>query len=203
MLLRFDNIRREYRDQSPKNFTVLEWDRAFDDKMLEDVLASQPKDLAVIIPTPEIVDMLKLYKSFYSISSEPPSFSLQDAFISLGGIEAYSTDSKTIQLHVGPYGFVASNYRQLPDVDYIMCPVSNHAYDIRNLRRKDITTFEGLSGSGLWKFVNNTPILVGIAIAQDPFGYDSSSGLRNVYFHGPHSILSVLSTVGQTLEHKH
>ena len=137
LLLRFDNIRREYPVRSVKNFTVIEWDPAFDEKMLDDVLANQPKDLAIIIPTQEIVEILKLYKAFYKIPEEPQSFSLKDALISLGGIEAvYSDDSKTCQLNVGPYAFVASSYRQLPDVDYIICPVSNHTYDMRNLQKK-------------------------------------------------------------------
>ncbi len=204
MLLRFDDFRREYPYQSAKNFTVLEWDPVLDEKMLDDVLARQPKDLAIVIPTKDVVNTLKIYKAFYKIPEDPQSFSLQDALISLGGIEPiYFDDPKTVQLHIGPYGFVASSYRQLPDVDYIICPVSNHTYDMRNLRRKVIESFQGLSGSGLWKFVNNTPILIGIAITQDPAGYDASSGLRNVYFHGPHSILSVLSTLGKIHEHKH
>jgi hypothetical protein len=203
MLLRFDNILREYPAQSAKNFTVIEWNPAFDDRGLDDILSYQPKDLAIVIPTQAIIDTLKIYKAFYKMLDEPQGFSLQDALISLGGIEPiYSVDCKTCQLRIGPYGFVASSYRQFADVDYIICPVSNHTYDMRNLRRKVIDSFEGLSGSGLWKFANNIPTLVGIAIAQDPVGYDSSSGLRNVYFHGPHSILSVLSTLGQTHEHK-
>lgn len=203
MLLRFDNFRREYPIQSTKNFTVIEWDLDFDDRMLDDVLTNQPRDLAILIPTQAIVDSLRIFKAFYKIPEEPQSFSLQDALISMGGIEPiYSENRKTCQLHIGPYAFVASNYRQFPDVDYIICPVSNHTYEIRNLRRKVIASFEGLSGSGLWKFVNNTPILVGIAISQDLAGYDSSSGLRNVYFHGPYSILSILSTLGKTHEHK-
>lgn len=203
LLLRFDNIRREYPPQPAKNFTVIEWDLDFDSKMLDDVLTQQPKDLAVVIPTQEIIDSLKIYKAFYKISEEPQSFSLQDALISLGGIEpVYSENDKTYQLHIGPYGFVASSYLQLPNADYIICPVSNHVYDVRNLRRKAITSFEGLSGTGLWKFVNNSPILVGIAIAQDPAGYDPLSGVRNVYFHGPYSILAALSTLGQIDEYK-
>ena len=121
--------------------------------------------------------------------------------------EASSLSILKIERHVncgcGPYGFVASSYRQLPDTDYIICPVSNHTYEMRNLRRKVINSFEGLSGSGLWKFANDIPFLVGIAIAEDPNGYDPSSGLRNVYFHGPHSILSALSILGQIYEHKH
>lgn len=133
----------------------------------------------------------------------PPGFLLQDAFVSLGGIEPYrSEDGKTIQLHVGPYGFVASSYRQLPDVDYLVCPVSNRTYEIKNLRRKAIFSFEGLSGTGLWKFTNTCPTLIGIAIAQDPAGYETSSGLRNVYFHGPQSILSVVSRLGYLHEHE-
>lgn len=199
MLLRFDNFRREYPAQSAKNFTVIEWDPAFDENKLNDVLAHQPKDLAIVIPTQDILDMLKNFKAFYKIPEEAPSISLQDALISLGGIEPiYFEDSKTYQLHVGPYAFVASSYRQSPNIDYIICPVSNHTYEIRNLRRKVITSFQGLSGSGLWKFVNNTPTLVGIAIAQD--NYDPLSGLRNVYFHGPHSILSIITKLGQNDE---
>ena len=201
LLLRFDNIRREYPAQLTKNFKVFEWDPAFDERMLNDVYKNQPKDLALIIPHKEIIETLKIYKAFYKIKEEPQSFSLKEALISLGGIEPiYSVDRKTCQLNVGPYGFVASSYNQLSDIDYIVCPVSNHTYEMRNLRRKAITTFQGLTGSGLWKFVNDSPILVGIAIAEDPFGYNSSSGLRNVYFHGPHSILSVLTTLGQTNE---
>ncbi|MGC2594651.1 MAG: hypothetical protein WA347_00045 [Rhabdochlamydiaceae bacterium] len=204
MLLRFDEIRREYPAQSAKNFTVIEWDPTFDDKMLDDVLALQPKDISIVIPTPEIINMLKNYKAFYKIPEEPQSFSLKDALISLGGIEPiYSDDHKTVQLHVGPYGFVASSYQQLPNVDYIVCPVSNHTYDMRNLRRKATSSFEGLSGTGLWKFINNTPVLVGIAIAQDPAGYAPSAGLRNVYFHGPYSILSALSSLGQMHDHNY
>ena len=203
LLLRFDNFRREYPAHSAKNFTVIEWDPALDESLPDDVLAHNPKDLAIVIPTQAIVDMLKVYKDFYKIPEEPTSFSLQDALISLGGIEPiYSDDRKTCQLHIGPYAFVASKYSQLPYVDYITCPVSNHTYEIRNLRRKVITSFQGLSGSGLWKFANNTPFLVGIAFAENPAGYDPSSGSRNVYFHGPHSILSVISTYGQTHEHK-
>src|SRR5262249_27348528 len=152
-----------------------------DEKMLDNVLLDQPKDLAMIIPTQEIVETLKLYKAFYKIPEETQSFSLKDALISLGGIEVvYSDDCKTWQLQVGPYGFVASNYCQSPNVDFIICPVSNHTYDMRNLRRKVITSFQGLSGAGLWKFSNDIPTLIGIAIAQDPAGYDSSSRLRNV-----------------------
>jgi hypothetical protein len=203
MILRFDTIRREYPAQPPKNFTVIEWDPTFEDKMSDDVLILQPKDISIVIPTTEIINTLKIYKAFYKIPEEPQSFSLKDALISLGGIEPiYSDDHKTIQLHVGPYAFVASSYQQLPNVDYIVCPVSNHTYDMRNLRRKAISSFQGISGSGLWKFINNTPVLVGIAIAQDPAGYDPTSGLRNVYFHGPHSIFSALSILGQMHDHE-
>ncbi len=202
LLLRFDSIRREYPARPAKHFTVIEWDTTFHDDMLDNVLSSQPKDLAIVFPPQEIVDSLKLFKAFYNIPDEPPSFSLKDAFVSMGGIEPiFFDDGKTVQLHIGPYAFVASSYRQFPDVDYIVCPVSNQTYEIRNLRRKVISSFEGISGSGLWKFVDNTPLLVGIAIAQDPAGYDSSSGLRNVYFHGPRSILAALSTLGRTHEH--
>ncbi len=199
ILLRFDTIRREYPAQSAKNFTVKEWDPSFEEKMLDDVLVNKPKDLAVIIPTQDIIDMLKIYKDFYKIPEEAPSFSLKDALISLGGIEPiYSDHRKTCQLNIGPYAFVASSYNQLPTVDYIICPVSNNTYEIRNLRRKMISSFAGLSGSGLWKFTNNIPVLIGIAFAED----EPATGSRNVYFHGSHSIFSVLSTLGKTDDDK-
>jgi hypothetical protein len=203
VIVRFDHISRGYPTLSAKDFTVLEWDSTLDEKDLNDVLSKQPKDLAVVIPNQQMIETLKIYKAFYKIPEEPQGFSLKEAFVSLGGIEPiYSQDRKECTLHMGPYGFVASNYRQTPDVDYLVCPVSNHTYEIRNLRRKVITSFEGLSGSGLWKFVNDAPFLVGIAIAQDPV-YDASSGSRNVYFHGPESILSMLSTLGKFHDHKH
>lgn len=203
ILLRFDTIRREYPIRSCKDFIVTEWDPTFDDKMLDNVLEHQPKDLAIVIPTKDIIDMLKIYKAFYKIPEESPSLSLHDAFVSLGGIEAiYADDHKTCQLHIGPYGFVASKYEQLRDVDYIICPVSNHTYEMRNLRRKVITSFQGLSGSGLWKFINNTPFLMGVAIAQDITGYNHLSGIRNVYCHGHHSILSALSKLEHNYEHR-
>jgi hypothetical protein len=202
LILRFDSNKREYPHKSTKDFAVIEWDPTFDPVKLDDVIGNKCRDLAIIIPSKEIVDILKNYKDFYKTQEKPQSFSLQDAFISCGGIEPiYFDEGKTCQLHFGPYAFVASKYEQMSDVDYIICPVSNHTYEIRNLRRKVITNFEGLSGSGLWTFVNNTPILIGIAIAQDPSGYAPTTGLRNVYFHGPHSILSALSILGQINEH--
>lgn len=201
LILRFDNIRREYPVQSAKNFTMLEWDPDFNENMLNNVLTHKPKNLAIIIPTQSIVDMLKIYKAFYKVPEELQSISLQGALISLGGIEAtYSDNDKTYQLNVGPYGFVASSYLQFPNADYITCPASNHIYDMRNLRRKVIDSFQGLSGTGLWKFSYNNPVLVGVAIAQDE--YDPASGLRNVYFHGSQSILSMLLTLGKAYEYK-
>lgn len=194
LILRFDQIRREYPVKSTKNFTIIEWDQNFEEQMLDDVMVSQPRDLAIIIPSQDIIDLLKIYKDFYKIPEEAQSFSLQDALISLGGIEPkYFVGTETYELQMGPYGFVASSYRQFPNVDYITCPVKNHTYEIRNLRRKVIESFQGLSGTGLWKFVKNTPVLMGIAIAQDPTGHDLMTGVRNVYFHGPHSILALLS----------
>ncbi len=199
LILRFDTIRREYPAQATKNFKVIEWDSALPEDKLNDVISNQAKDLAIIIPEQQIIDILNNFKAFYKITDELKGFSLNDALISLGGIEPiYLDDSKTCQLNMGPYAFVASNYNQLRELDYIVCPVSNHTYEIRNLRRKVIKSFEGLSGSGLWKFTNNIPTLIGIAITQAPDGYNPSSGQRNVYFHGPQSILSVISRLGKT-----
>lgn len=198
LILRFDTIRREYPPQSSKNFTIIEWSQSFDENSLDNVLKDRPRDLAIVIPTQNIVDSLKIYKAFYKLQQDAPSFSLEDALISLGGIEPIYTKEggkKTCQLQMGPYGFVASSYLQLPDVDYIVCPVSNHTYEIRNLGKKTINSFEGLSGSGLWKLINECPVLIGIAIAQDLAGYNTATGFRNVYFHGPQSIVKLLSTI--------
>jgi hypothetical protein len=194
IILRFDTHRREYPIHPVNHFTVMEWDPAFKEGSLDGILEYHPKDLAVIIPAKEIIETLKIYKDFYKITDEPPHFSLQDALISQGGIEEKFLDDQTRQLRMGPYAFVASSCLQLSSVDYITCPVNNHTYGMRNLRSKVVDSFQGLSGSGLWKFRNGTPSLVGIAIAQDPAGYNSS-GSRNVFFHGPHSILSALSTL--------
>jgi len=35
-------------------------------------------------------------------------------------------DPKTCYFQIGPYGFVPSKYVQEKDVDYIVCPVSDH-----------------------------------------------------------------------------
>ncbi len=195
LLLRFDIIRREYKPEPAENFRVIEWDSSFDNAALNDVLANRPKDLAIVIPDPRIVENLKFYKEFYNILDEPPSFSLKDALISLGGIEPiYSENRKTCELNMGPFGFIASEYRQMADEDYIVCPVQTHIYEMRNLRRKTIDSFQGLSGTGLWKFTNNKPTLIGIAIAQDAPPSDSTQ-FRNIYFHGPHSILSMVREI--------
>lgn len=173
LLIRFDHLRREYPALSSKYFTVKEWDESTLEK---------PKDLAIIIPPQDVIDTLKLYKDFYSIGDEAVSFSLKDALISMGGIGA---DPKTCQLNMGPYAFAASSYQQFSDTDYIICPV-----------RKVISSFKGMSGSGLWKFVNGRPILIGIAFFQDERSNDS----MDVYFHGPQSILSLLFTLGLEYE---
>lgn len=127
-------------------------------------------DLAMIIPSKAFVDALIAYKAFYTIPEAPPSFSLQETLISFGGNE----------LKVSPYALVASDYRQTPRADCITCP----------------QRYDGFIGSGLWKFVNNTPYLVGIAIEQDPPGNDA----RKVYFRGPQSIFSCASILGKTYE---
>ena len=74
MLLRFDTIRKEYPAQSTKKFTVIEWDPAFNENMLNDALADRPKDLAIVIPAQDIIDTLKIYKDFYNIPEEAPVF---------------------------------------------------------------------------------------------------------------------------------
>jgi hypothetical protein len=198
MILQFDQFRRVYPENSPKNFKFYDWDPSFTDEKLDDVIKHTPRDLCIIHAPKETIDTLLLYKRFYPIDEFVKGFSLKDALISLGGIEPIKDEStKTVTLAVGPYAFVAKEYMRLVNSDYIICPVSNHTYEMRNLRRMVIASFAGLSGAGLWKFNNDTPQLVGVAIAQDPSGYNTS-GHRNVYFHGPQSILSAFSTLGNS-----
>jgi predicted transcriptional regulator of viral defense system len=174
LILRFDHLKKEHPISRLKNFTVLEWDTSFGAKMLDNVLGCHPKDLTVIIPSQDVIEMLKIYKDFYKISKKPPRIALDEALVSLGGVE-----STQQQFTIAPFAFVASQYQHLPKVDYIVCPITRQ--------------FEGLSGSGLWKFTNHTPHLVGIAIAQDKASRKKS---RNIYFHGPQSIINSLSTLG-------
>jgi len=204
LFLKFDNFPRNPPAYPAKNFTIFEWDPALDEIALDDVLVRKPKDLAIVVPVQPIIDLLKTYKWFYKMPEEAQPVSLQEALVSMGGIEPVNSESdNSVQLHVGPYAFVASDYLQLPDVDYIVCPVSNQTYQIRNSRRKVISSFEGLSGSGLWKFAKGNPLLAGIAIAQEPSGYNPLSGFRNVYFHGFQSILSALATWEKTHGYHH
>lgn len=195
MIIRFDHVVRRWPAYSSTSFTVLEWDPTMQKEALKDVLGTHPKDLSIITMPENIVDLLRMFKLFYKLPETPLGLSLQDAFVSMGGIEAvYSKENDTIELHAGPFGFIASSYNQFHDVDYLICPVSNHTYEMRNMRRKAISSFEGLSGSGLWKFIGDSPVLIGIAIAQDD---PDVNGGRNVYFHGPQSILAALETLGQ------
>lgn len=195
MIIRFDHIVRQWPEYPSKSFTVLEWDPTMQKKALQDVLETHPKDLSIVIMPENVVDLLRMFKLFYKLPETPPGFSLQDAFVSMGGIETvYSKESNTQELQAGPFGFIASSYNQFPGVDYLVCPVSNHTYEMRNLRRKAVSSFEGLSGSGLWKFIGDSPMLIGVAIAEDD---PDESGQRNVYFHGPHSIAAALEILGQ------
>lgn len=195
MIIRFDHHVRRWPEYPSKSFTVIEWDPSMQEEALQDVLGKHPKDLCIITLPENIIDLLRMFKLFYKLAETPPGFSLQDAFVSMGGIEAtYSKESNAYELQAGPFGFIASSYSQFSDVDYLVCPVSSHTYEMRNLRRKAISKFKGLSGSGLWKFIGDFPMLVGIAIAEDN---PDPSGSRNVYFHGPHSIAAALETLGQ------
>ncbi len=204
LILRFDEFRRAYPSRMPEEFKLMEWDLTFDENTLnsqERIFSKHPKDLAIIYPTQRIIAILKEFKSFYKISDQP-DFSTRDAFISLGGIGfELSADHTTCHLNIGPWGFVAADHKEFTEVDYIVCPVSNNTHEIRSFGKKPIPTFEGLSGGGLWKCTDKKVILMGIAIAQDPKGYDKELGLRNVYFHGPKSIHIALATLDEELGH--
>lgn len=204
LILRFDDFRREYPARMRDEFQLEEWDLTFDEKMLdgqERIFSDHPKDLALICPTQRIIGILKEYKLFYRVS-EQANFSKRDALVSLGGIGLeFSADRKTYHLNIGPWAFANPDRKEFAQVDYIVCPVSNNTYEIRSLGRKPIPTFQGLSGAGLWKCTDKKVTLIGIAIAQDPEGYDKKSGIRNVYFHGPKSILAALATCNKALKH--
>lgn len=78
------------------------------------------------------------------------------------------------------------------DIDYIVSNVSSETFGIKNLNEKVIANFQGLSGGGLWKLIDQKPHLVGIAIAQDLTGYESENKNGQLYFHGPQSIMAMM-----------
>jgi hypothetical protein len=192
LILRFDDRRRVYPTRDPRDFEVKEWDLSFDDEMLQDVLGSTPKDLAIIELSPQISNMLENYKQFYQLI-EPLNIKSEDTLVSYGGIGSEKMGD-TLSGMVYSLVVVMSNYEKQVGSDYIVSKVSTETFGIKNFGEKAISNFQGLCGGGLWKIVNQKPQLVGIAIAQDLTGFIANSeGL--LYFHGPESISAMLKSL--------
>ena len=194
LILRFDDLRREYPTRDPRDFESKEWDLNFDEKQLQDVLGSLPKDLSVIELSPQHTTMLENYKQFYHIE-EPSSVNENEVLVCYGGISSKRTNNTTIDGTARSLGLTMSNYEKIDDREYIVSKISTKTFGIENLGEKIIPNFQGLSGSGLWKFVNNAPQLVGIAIAQDLTGYNTPNKEGLLYFHGSHSIIALLDSL--------
>lgn len=193
LILRFDDRRREYPTRDPRDFEVKEWDLSFNHEMLQDVLGSAPKDLAIIELSPQITNMLENYKQFYQ-PTKPLNIKLEDTLVSYGGIGSEKIGD-TLNGMVYSLGVVMSNYEKQIDSDYIVCNISTETFGIKNLGEKVIPNFQGLSGGGVWKIVNQKPQLVGIAIAQDLTGYKTANREGLLYFHGPESISAMLNSL--------
>ena len=193
LILRFDDKRREYPARDPRDFEVQEWDLNFDDEMLQDVVSTAPKDLAVVELSPQLTNMLENYKQFYRITEL--SVNSEDVLISYGGIGSERQDDNTLEGKVYSLAIVMTNYKKCVDSDYITSNVSIETFGIKNLREKIIPNFQGLSGGGLWKIVDQKPHLIGIAIAQDLTGYKTVNKEGQLYFHGPESILAILESL--------
>ncbi len=192
LILRFDDKRREYPTRDPRDFEVKEWDLSFDDEMLEDVMGLAPKDLAIIELSPQITNMLENFKQFYQLP-ESLNVKSEDVLVSYGGIGSKIDD--TLNGMVYSLGVILSAYEKQDNRDYIVSNISTETFGIINLGEKIIPNFQGLSGSGLWKIVNQKPQLVGIAIAQDLTGYKTANKEGLLYFHGPESILAMLKSL--------
>lgn len=205
LILRFDNFKREYPSHYADEFIIKEWDENFDEKFLnnkESILSEHPKDLALIIPGIQIINSLKQFKSFYKITNIK-NFSKEGKLFSLGGIDLqFSQDSNTYNFNVGPFALGNCEKKEFKETDYIICYASNNTFGIRNLKEKYVPTFKGLSGGGLWQYVDDNVFLTGIAFAEDTEGYDKKTGLRSIFFHGTKSIINALQKIYKDLGNK-
>lgn len=160
--------------------------------MLQDVWTTTPKDLAIIELSPQLTNMLENYKQFYQITE--PSVKSEDVLISYAGVASKQSDRNTLEGKVYSLGVVMSDYKKYIESDYIVSNVSVVTFGIKNLSEKVISNFQGLSGGGLWKIINQKPHLIGIAIAQDLTGYKEEKKEGQLYFHGPLSISVMLES---------
>jgi hypothetical protein len=168
------------------DFEVTEWDLSFEESMLEDVLGTAPKDLAIIEPSLKIIAVLENHKQFYEIAKLSQAQS-EDALVAFGTVCLKRNDNVPSGTSLG---VTMSEYKEEIDRDYIVSVVSAETCGTQYFGEEPISSYQGLSGGGLWKIVKeNEPQLVGIAIAQDLSGYDekvSKDGL--LYFIGSKGI---------------
>ncbi len=190
-----DRITRYYLPKNCTDFHVEKWDPNFDSKMLKkDILSIRPKDLAVITPA-KCIDEINSHKMFYHLPvgnvATPENLS-SIALLTMGCIGARN-ENNIIEGFSTVFGVISSSYHEFDDCDYIVCTVDTHTYEIRQLGKKPIASFEGLSGNGLWTIINGRPQLLGVAIAQDLSGY-KTTGKGTIWFHGLKSIYAALET---------
>ena len=185
---------RSFHPKSPLKetaaFEVHEWNPNFKSEMLkEDILSSKPKDLAVVKLAPCITHVIGIHKTFYQVPEKPCLFT-NLSLVTSGCIEA-KNENNIIEGSFATFGEVSSTYHEFSDRDYIVCTVDTKTYEIQHLGKKPVSSFEGLSGGGLWAVIDEKPQLLGIAIAQDLEDY-TVKGEGTLYFHGPKSILAAL-----------
>ncbi len=144
--------------------------------------------------------MLENYKQFYQII-ESPTIKSEDTLVSYGGIGSEKIGD-TLNGTVYSLGVMLSAYEIRVNRDYIVSNIGTETFGIKNLEEKVIPNFQGLSGGGLWKIVDQKPQLVGIAIAQDLTGYKTADKEGLLYFHGPLSISEMLKSLDDELKNK-
>ncbi|MBS0607311.1 MAG: hypothetical protein JSR57_10210 [Verrucomicrobia bacterium] len=194
-LYKCDPITRYYPPKNCADFHIEKWDPNFDSKMLEkEILSTKPKDLAVITPA-KCIDEITSHKTFYHLPTEKtaiPENLSSLALITIGCIEACNKDN-VVEGMSTVLGVISSDYHEFSDCDYIVCTVDTNTYEIRELGKKRISSFRGLSGNGLWAITNGKPQLIGVAIAEDLTGYNTI-GKGTIWFHGPKSIYAALQS---------
>lgn len=192
MLYKCDHISRHYSSKETAAFQVKEWDPAFDEKLLKtDILTTRPKDLAVIIPAPAILNEIGHHRHFYQMPAEMPVFQSNLALMTVGCLGA-KLENNVLQGLSTVCSMVPSIYQEFPDCDYIVCRVETDTYESRELGKPPVASFEGLSGSGLWAIGEGMPQLLGVAFSQD---LDYAKGTGEIYFHGPKSVYSALDAL--------
>lgn len=110
LILRFDNLRREYPPRNPQDFVISEWDSTFNENQLKNVLKSIPKDLAIIEPSPDLTNMLETYKQPYLIAET--NITCQDSLFTYGITNNEKSDENTFNSEVSSLSITMSNYEK-------------------------------------------------------------------------------------------